>query len=127
MFHRHVDGKIFHTEKGILDGFREHFQALATPNDVPGFDKTYGDLVQSELLEIMELCHGLSDKQQRKCVSREQVEKAIAKLNRGKAADYYGVTAEHFQFGGEELLQTTTQIINSLYKYGELTECLKTG
>ena len=83
--------------------------------------------MQSELVEIIELCRKAPDDQPRQYVTCEQVEKAIASLNRGKAADYYGVTAEHFLFGGEELLSVTTEIINNLYKYGELTECLKTG
>ena len=117
----HVDEKTFHTEEGILEGFREHFQMLATPCDVPGFDRTYGNLVQSELAEIIELCRKAPDDQPRQYVTCEQVEKAIASLNRGKAADYYGVTAEHFLFGGEELLSVTTEIINNLYKYGEMT------
>ena len=44
-----------HSEADILEGFREHFQALAISNDVPGFDKKYGDLVQDEIREIIDL------------------------------------------------------------------------
>ena len=60
-------------------------------------------------------------------VTRQQVKDAIASLNKGKAADVYGLTAEHFICGGEDLLETTTNIINGLYKFGRLTNALKVG
>ena len=40
----HVNGNIYHTETDIMEGFREHFQALATTNEVPGVDKKYCNL-----------------------------------------------------------------------------------
>ena len=48
-------------------------------------------------------------------------------MNRGKAADIHGVTAEHFIHGGDALIDTTVGIINSLYRVGELTDCMKVG
>ena len=78
-----------------------------------------------EVREIQELCtrHPTNNRQ----ITPEQVKKAIASINRVKAADIYGVTAEHFLHGGEELFRTTANIINSLYRAGALTDCLKTG
>ena len=37
------------------------------------------------------------------------------------------MTAEHFIYGGDELLMATVDIINSLYRVGEMTDCLKVG
>ena len=51
----------------------------------------------------------------------------VSSKHREKSADIYGVTAEHFIYGGDELLMATVDIINSLYRVGELTDCLKVG
>ena len=74
-----------------------------------------------EVREIQEVCarHPQNDKQR----TREQVKRAISSLNRGNAADFYGVRAEHFLHGGEELIRTTTYIIKCLYRADALTDC----
>ncbi|MEW8546756.1 MAG: reverse transcriptase domain-containing protein, partial [Candidatus Thiodiazotropha sp.] len=100
---------------------------MATPADVASFDKDYYDLVECEVREIMDMCCGSPVEVEPRYIAKEDVEKAISKLNRGKAADFYGVTAEHFLYGGEELLSITTDIINCLYRNGKLTDSLKTG
>ena len=121
----HVGDKVFNTSSRILEGFREHFQTLASPSDDPSYDKNYSDLVEMEVREIQELCtkHPTNNRQ----ITPEQVKKAISSLNRGKVADIYDVTAEHFLHGGEELFRTTANITNSLYRAGALTDYLKTG
>ena len=123
----HVGDKIYHSDSDILNGFREHFQSLSTPNDVPGYDKRYGHLVSSELREIIDICRTSQDNNSSTRITLEQVQKAISSLNRGKAADFYGVTSEHFLYRSGELLQVRTDIVNELYCFGELTESLKTG
>ena len=119
--------KTYHSDSDILNGYREHFQSLSTSNDVPGYDKRYGDLVSSELREIIDICRSSQGNNPSTCITLEQVQKAISSLNRGKAAYFYGVTAEHFLYGGGELLQVTTDIVNEMYCFGELTESLRTG
>ena len=120
-----VGDKVFNSSSEIQEGFREHFEALATPNDDLGYDKKYSEQVEIELNEIKKLCTKCpTDYKQ---ITPEQVKKAISSLNRGKAADIYGVTAEHFIHGGDALIDTTVGIINSLYRVGELTDCMKVG
>ena len=58
-------------------------------------------------------------------VTKQQVEEAINSLNRGKAADVYGLIDQHFLYGGEGLVETTTDIINGLFKFGRLSDALK--
>ncbi|MCG8033052.1 MAG: endonuclease/exonuclease/phosphatase family protein, partial [Candidatus Thiodiazotropha taylori] len=122
----HVNGNIYHTEIDIMQGFREHFQSLAASSEVPGMDKRYCDTVSGEVTEIIDLCSSANYRHPDP-LSMDQVKKAIESLNKGKAADFYGVTAEHFIYGGEELLRTTTDILNNLYKFGQLTDSMKTG
>ena len=60
-------------------------------------------------------------------ISTELVTKAIKSLNNGKAADFFGVIAEHFTHGGTALVDATTEIVNSLFRFGKVTEALKIG
>ena len=57
----------------------------------------------------------------------QQVKEAIESINRGKAADFHGVTIEHFLYGGANLLQVTTDIVNQVFKFGRVTETLRIG
>ena len=123
----HVDGKVYSDAgSGILEGWFEHFKSLATPSENPDFDDNYKQLVDSEVREIIDMCSNLNTESQ-ELVTRQQVEEAIISLNRGKAPDVYGLTAEHFLYGGEALVDTTTSIINGLFKFGRLSEALKVG
>ncbi|MEW8547754.1 MAG: reverse transcriptase family protein, partial [Candidatus Thiodiazotropha sp.] len=120
-----VGDKIYTSKEEILDGFREHFSSLATPSGDSSFDTKHGNLVKMEVNEILDMC--VEGHRDTKPVTQEQVKRAISSLNRGKAADIYGITAEHFLHGGPELLQITTDIINSIYRQGAITDCMKIG
>ena len=52
-----------------------------------------------EISEIRDLCDESSTLTS--TITTGQVMEAISSLNRGKAADFYGLTAEHFIHGGE--------------------------
>jgi uncharacterized protein (DUF39 family) len=43
-----------------------------------------------------------SEEKKKIIVTIEEVQKAIQKLNSGKAADEYGITAEHVKFAGSK-------------------------
>ena len=122
----HVGGKVYYSSTGILDGWRDHFGSLAVPDATCGFDEDYREMVDLEIREIMDMCcDERSDGHER--ITVQQVKQAVSALNRGKAADVYGLTAEHFLHGGDGLLETTTDIINGLYKFGKLSSNLKVG
>ena len=122
----HVGGKVYDSSTGILDGWRDHFGSLAVPDATCGFDEDYREMVDLEIREIMDMCcDERSDGHER--ITVQQVKQAVSALNRGKAADVYGLTAEHFLHGGDGLLETTTDIINGLYKFGKLSSNLKVG
>jgi hypothetical protein len=58
--------------------------------------------------------HEISKSEEKKkiIVTIEEVEKAIQKLNSGKSADEYGITAEHVKFAGSK--------IYTLYQFFEI-------
>ena len=67
--------------------FAEYFEELATPKDAPNFSNQH-----------------LKDSERRfnliKEISKSEEKK---KLNSGKAADEYGITAEHVKYAGSEI------------------------
>ena len=44
----------------------------------------------------------------------DEMKKAIASLNRGKAPDVYGVTAEHIYYGGPAVMNCVQTLINNI-------------
>lgn len=59
--------------------------------------------------------------------NQQQVRNAIKSLNKGKALDAHGLSAEHFIYGGGNLEQLLMNIINTIFKLGEVTESMKLG
>ncbi|MEW8548514.1 MAG: reverse transcriptase domain-containing protein, partial [Candidatus Thiodiazotropha sp.] len=120
----HVGNEVYSSRSDILTGWLEHFKTLATPTDKATFDEEYKRLVETEFGEIMKMC---SRSSQTLSITVDQVREAVSSLNRGKAADFYGLTAEHFLHGGEAVLGVVTNIVNWLYKFGQLTDSMKIG
>ena len=118
-----ANGQVYKTDSEMLNGWRAHFKTLATPDENGEFDKKYSQMVSEELPVIAEICKDSPVP----VISKEQVQKAIKTLNTGKAPDMYGVTAEHFLNGGEAAVQATTNIVNSMFQFGKVTEALKVG
>lgn len=120
-----VDGTVHNTDADILEGFREHFQNLATSKDSDMFDKNYNTIVNQELNEIIDICERQEQSHIR--VTEDDVTKAISKLNKGKSADIFGVNVEHFQLGNIELITVVTELINKMFELGTVTQCMKLG
>ncbi|VDI26991.1 Hypothetical predicted protein [Mytilus galloprovincialis] len=60
-------------------------------------------------------------------VTDEEVEKAISNLNKNKAADIYGITAENIIYCGEDLRAYIRELINMSFKYCYVPDLLKIG
>ena len=106
-----------------MNGWRDHFETLATPNTDCDYDRKYSKMVSEELPIIQDICKDSPAT----IVSEEQVRNAIKSLNTGKAPDVYGVTAEHLLNGGEAAVKATTNLVNSIFQLGKLTEAMRVG
>ena len=122
-----VNGTVYKSENEILLAWKEHFGSLATPTDHQDFDEGYKQQVASEMLDILDICKSLPAQNPEDYVTEQQVDKALKSMYRGKAADIHGVTVEHLLHGGNSLLQKVTGIINSIFRFGRVTEALSIG
>lgn len=82
----------------------QHFKNLATKKHNENFDDSHISLVEEEVAAIYMIC--LDQNEPPVEVTDEEMDIAIKSLNRGKAPDGYGVTAEHVYYGGQDLKNT---------------------
>ena len=120
-----MDGNVYKTENGILQGWQEHFSNLATPGYDEDFDDRCREQVHREMREIVDLYSSHRNSEVSEHISVSQVQEAIATSNKGKAPDCYGVQVEHLLYGAYELLKYLTLLVNGNLHLGKLTDVLK--
>ena len=109
--HKNIDEKRF-SEESVLSGFHEQFKTLASKKPNQEHDKKYLQQMEDEVSSIYQLC--LNSEIVPTMVTSKDIQNAAKSLNRGKAADVYGVTAEHIYYGGQELLSMVKTLINNI-------------
>jgi hypothetical protein len=85
-----VNGIQYEREENIITGFREHFKQLATLDPEMDIDNKY-NMVEEKIKIIND---NVADKNIPNTNS-DEIMKAIRSINRGKSADYHGLTIEH--------------------------------
>ena len=75
--------------------------------------------------EIEDICHAQGQLSAQ--VTKEEVKKAIKELNKGKAADAMGITAEHFVYAEDSVINSLCLILNKLFESGQVTDSMKIG
>ncbi|CAC5425293.1 unnamed protein product [Mytilus coruscus] len=93
-----VNCKKYVENDNIINGFQEHFSSLATFNEITRIDSQYHNLVQDDIQSINKLVQQNNIKN----VTSEKIKKAIRSINKGKSADYHGITIEHIIYAGSD-------------------------
>ena len=109
----------------ILSGWYEHFKELSSKKVNEKFDLNFMKQVEEEVAIIYMIC--LDSSVDPKPVTDEEIKKAIASLNRGKAPDVYGVTAEHVYYGGPAVTNCVQTLINNILFNKEIPSSMKLG
>ncbi|CAG2245612.1 unnamed protein product [Mytilus edulis] len=103
--------------------FKEHFRTLATYDENINIDNDYHQNVEHEIHIINQLVKGKNIPD----ASREEISNAIKNINKGKSADYYGITIEHIVNAGEIMVILLQSIINEIFQQGYVPDLLKIG
>ena len=123
---------IYSTPDDIRNGFYQYFKALAIPLEYSMFDANYKRLVDLDFLLIEQITHQSSNSIIN--ISLKDITSAIKEMNRGKAPDILGISAEHIQYGGQPVAKyilatfremIRTKIVPDEIKEGLLTPMLK--
>ncbi|MES9972510.1 MAG: hypothetical protein ABW092_20945, partial [Candidatus Thiodiazotropha sp.] len=120
-----VGDQLYKTETEILDGWHKHFGRLAEQSENSLFDEKYRAQIESELLEIMDICK--KDSTEIQPITETEVKCALKSLNTGKAADIFGVTAEHFIYASGALLTILVKLFNNILSNGNIPDIMKQG
>ena len=95
-----VNGKQYDEEENVMTGFREHLKNLATFDPNMDIDKNkYHDMEEHEIQIINDIVAHESIEE----TNDEEIAKAIRSINRGKSADYHGLTIEHIIIAGKDI------------------------
>ena len=123
-----VDGNLLTSTDEVTRAWTKHFEHLATPqpdhtttadhtSEVP-YDHIQGDLLVQEWIATNSM--GLQAP-----IDPEEVRKAILSLNNGKAADIFGLKAEHLKAAITPISVYLTPIFNSILNRGRSVPALK--
>ena len=113
--------------------FAKYYEDLSVPKD-QGYDSAYLELCSARHSIITQICEESTDEIEP--FTEKDVRDAIFKLNNKKAADEYGLTAEHLKLSGHALIEDITGLFNHIlqsrtvpasFKSGILTPVLKKG
>jgi hypothetical protein len=94
-----VNGKQYDGEENVMTGFREHLKNLATFDLNMNIDNKYHDMGEHEIQIINDIVAHESIEE----TNDEEIAKAIRSINRGKSADYHGLTIEHIIIAGKDM------------------------
>jgi hypothetical protein len=118
------------------EGWSQYFEELATPKDNIFFDSNNKNsrelmFILLQLLELREARNGNAPQ-----LNEDEIRKHIASLKNGKAADLFGLTAEHLKLASPSIVPVLQALLNkaftaqklpSQFKIGVVTPVLKKG
>ena len=104
--------------------FSKYYEDLSIPKD-HGYDSAYLELCSVRHEMIAEICR--ENPSEPDPITVEEVTKAIHQLNNKKAADEFGLTAEHLKYSGYPLIENITNIFNETLKSKTIPAAFKSG
>ena len=86
-------------------------------------DNKYHSMLEEEIKIINEI---VADKNIPN-INYDEIMKAIRSVNRGKSADYHGLTIEHIDNAGRDMENLLLVITNEIFRQGKVPDTLKVG
>ena len=90
-----------------IDGWEKYFSNLAKPLEMDHFNQNYKDSVQLRRLLLEDLNIPNEDPV---TTNPTDVAKTVSSLKNGKAADIYGLTAEHLKYASPKVIPVLTSV-----------------
>jgi hypothetical protein len=108
-------GKQYNSPDEIRQCFYGYFKKLTEPLTDSTFDMAYEQQINFDSLLIEEITTGKSCEDIKTQITVDDVQKSIKSVNKGKAADALGITAEHIQHGGQSVVQYIFIIFQAMF------------
>ena len=119
-----VDDKDIYSPDSQRKMLANYYEDLATPKD-KGYDSAYLELCSVRHKIIDKLCKESS--QQPEPFSTKEVQSAVRTLNNKKAADEFGLSAEHLKNSGNVIIEEITDIFNQILQSKTVPGAFKSG
>ncbi len=120
-----VNGQEMHDPKDAAKALGDHFSQLATPQTDPRFDDNLERRAKQDIKTALPMIEAAAH--QAPDITKEQVSKAIKSLNKKKAADTQGITAEHLQFAEKAIAEPIANILSDSQQNNHFPDYLKIG
>ena len=102
----------------------KHFGRLATPSQDENFTENRQQIARMNVKIISEMTKEATLPIE---ITKKEVLEAVNSLKKNKAADTFGLTAEHLRTAPEILTEYLTPVINTIFATGQIPEGLKEG
>ena len=119
-----IDGELITDREQVLQAWAKYFGQLSTPSANPKFCQEHAGIISEEVDRIARM---EQDNTTPPLVTPEDVEAAISKLNKGKATDPTGLTAEHLILGSPVLCDVLAELFNATLKASYLPAMMRSG
>ena len=120
------DGTVVHQLADVLDVWKNHFEKLGTPRQSDSFDEQHYHLVTDFVRE-----YNTSDLEDDTFLVTpfgiNEIRKGIKTLNKGKAAGFDNVTAEHIIYGGGCIENCLLLLYNMVRELEYIPKCFRLG
>jgi hypothetical protein len=110
-------------KENILQGFNNHFANLPVPSYDQSYNYQYTTNIEQETYNIIELVEGVEILKP----TKEELNKALSSIKKGKAADIFDLTVEHFIYGGDALMDYSHSISLAIFESGIVPDMIKEG
>ena len=106
------------------EGWAKYYEKLATSESLPHFDEEHATAMKHKL-HLVSLQNRIENDPEP--VSVDQISEHLRALKNNKAADVFGLTAEHLKFAAPELATVLTALTNNILKESKLPDQFKVG
>ena len=122
---KNKEGVVVHDIESVVNVWRNHFKELSTEKHEVRFDANQYTMVTET---VKQLC-AEDDNQMflEEPISRKEIRFAIKKLNKGKAAGYDQLTAEHLQHAGRHVDDLLAELFNRFIELEHVPSNFKIG
>ncbi|VDI05821.1 Hypothetical predicted protein [Mytilus galloprovincialis] len=119
-----IDDVHFDTPDLIREAWTNYFTDLSTPSEKPQ-NQQYRSQVELDRILLQDILEHEDEKTIEFDIGT--IQKCISKMKTGKATDQFGISAEHFKYGGEKTAKILTNLINEAFKFKRVPQCFKEG
>ena len=123
---KRLDGVVVNNLPDVLEVWRRHFANLGTPKNKDNFD----DVHFREVTNFVRLYNDgnvMDDDFLSDPFTVEEIRSAVKSLNKGKAAGFDQITAEHIAFANDSIEIILQFLYNAIRAHEVIPKCFRTG